>query len=104
MTGSDPRSATAPTQSSSPVHELRPTDASLAEDTNAVAVLVLDSGTHDQFELAVEPGVNPLDVFEPPLRARRQARRRLVLPTPARGMTRRHRVVTCSHIQRKERP
>ena len=37
-----------------------------AEDTNAVAVLVLDSGTHDQFELAVEPGVNPLDVFKHP--------------------------------------
>ena len=37
-----------------------------AEDTNAVAVLVRDDGTDDQFELSVEPGANALDVFEHP--------------------------------------
>jgi hypothetical protein len=37
-----------------------------AEDTNAVAVLVRDHGTDDQFELSVEPGANALDAFEHP--------------------------------------
>lgn len=37
-----------------------------AEDTNAVAVLVRDTGTDDQFELSVEPGANALDIFEHP--------------------------------------
>ena len=37
-----------------------------AEDTNAVAVLVRDEGTDDQFELSVEPGANALDIFEHP--------------------------------------
>ena len=37
-----------------------------AEDTNAVAVLVRDDGTDDQFELSVEPGASALDVFEHP--------------------------------------
>jgi hypothetical protein len=37
-----------------------------AEDTNTVAVLVHDRGTRGQFELAVEPDVNPLHVFEHP--------------------------------------
>jgi hypothetical protein len=37
-----------------------------AKDTNAVAVLVRDDGTDDQFELSVEPGTNALDVFEHP--------------------------------------
>jgi hypothetical protein len=37
-----------------------------AEDTSAVAVLVRDDGTDDQFELSVEPGVNALDVFDHP--------------------------------------
>jgi hypothetical protein len=36
-----------------------------AEDTNAVAVLVHDDGTDDQFELIVEPA-NALDTFEHP--------------------------------------
>ena len=37
-----------------------------AEDTDAVAVLVRDEGTDDQFELSVEPGANALDTFEHP--------------------------------------
>ena len=37
-----------------------------AEDTDAVAVLVRDEGTGDQFELSVEPGANALDIFEHP--------------------------------------
>jgi hypothetical protein len=37
-----------------------------AEDTNAVTVLVRDGRTHDQFELAVDAGASPLDVFEHP--------------------------------------
>jgi hypothetical protein len=34
--------------------------------TNTVAVLVCDQSTDDQFELAVDPGVNALDAFELP--------------------------------------
>ena len=37
-----------------------------AEDTNEVAVLVRDRGSHDQFELRLEPGTNALDAFEHP--------------------------------------
>ena len=37
-----------------------------AEDTDAVAVLVRDEGTDDQFELSVESGANALDIFEHP--------------------------------------
>ena len=37
-----------------------------AEDTNAVAVLVHDDGTDDEFELSLEPGVNALDAFDHP--------------------------------------
>ena len=37
-----------------------------AEDTDAVAALVRDEGTDDQFELSVEPGANALDTFEHP--------------------------------------
>jgi hypothetical protein len=37
-----------------------------AQDTNAVAVLVRDNNTDDQFELSVEPGANALDAFEHP--------------------------------------
>jgi hypothetical protein len=37
-----------------------------AEDTNAVAVLVHDDSTDDQFELSVEPGASALDAFEHP--------------------------------------
>jgi hypothetical protein len=37
-----------------------------AQDTNAVAVLVRDDNTDDQFELSVEPGANALDAFEHP--------------------------------------
>jgi hypothetical protein len=37
-----------------------------AEDTNAVAVLVRDDGTDEQFELSVEPGADALDTFEHP--------------------------------------
>ena len=37
-----------------------------AEDTDAVAVLVRDESTHDQFELSVESGANALDIFEHP--------------------------------------
>lgn len=36
------------------------------EDTDAVAVLVRDEGTDDQFELSVEPGASALDIFEHP--------------------------------------
>jgi hypothetical protein len=36
------------------------------EDTNAVAVLVHEDGTDDQFELSVEPGASALDTFEHP--------------------------------------
>lgn len=35
-------------------------------DTDAVAVLVRDEGTGDQFELSVEPGADALDTFEHP--------------------------------------
>ena len=37
-----------------------------AQDTNAVAVLVRDDGTDEQFELSVEPGADALDTFEHP--------------------------------------
>jgi hypothetical protein len=37
-----------------------------AEETNAVAVLVRDDGTDEQFELSVEPGTDALDTFEHP--------------------------------------
>jgi hypothetical protein len=37
-----------------------------AEDTNAVAVVVHDDSTDDQFELLVEPEASPLDVYEHP--------------------------------------
>ena len=37
-----------------------------ARDTNSVAVLIRDDGTDDQFEVPVEPGANPLHVFEHP--------------------------------------
>jgi len=37
-----------------------------AQDTNAVAVLVHDDSTDDQFELSVDPGANALDAFEHP--------------------------------------
>jgi hypothetical protein len=37
-----------------------------ADNTDAVAVLVRDEGTDDQFELSVEPGANALDTFEHP--------------------------------------
>jgi hypothetical protein len=37
-----------------------------AADTNAVAVLVLNDGTDDKFELLIEPDVNPVDVYEHP--------------------------------------
>jgi phosphoglycolate phosphatase-like HAD superfamily hydrolase len=36
-----------------------------AKDTNAVSVLVRDAGTHDQFELSVEPA-DALHTFEHP--------------------------------------
>ena len=36
------------------------------QDTNAVAVLVREDGTDDEFELSVEPGGNALDAFEHP--------------------------------------
>ena len=36
------------------------------EDTNAVAVLVRESGTDEQFELSVEPGADALDIFKHP--------------------------------------
>lgn len=35
-------------------------------ETNAVAVNVHDASVDDQFELDVEPGANPVDVFEHP--------------------------------------
>jgi hypothetical protein len=47
-----------------------------AEDTNAVAVLVRDDGTDEQFELSVEPGTDALDL-RAPVCARRVAWRRL---------------------------
>ena len=37
-----------------------------AEDTNAVAVLVRDDGTDNQFEVSVEPDGNALDAYEHP--------------------------------------
>jgi hypothetical protein len=37
-----------------------------AADTNAVAVHVLDDNTADEFELLVEPGANPIDIYEHP--------------------------------------
>jgi hypothetical protein len=37
-----------------------------AEDTNAVAVHVRDDRTLESFELVVESGVNPLEVFQHP--------------------------------------
>jgi len=37
-----------------------------AKDTNAVAVLLHDDGTDERFEVPVEPGANPLQVFEHP--------------------------------------
>lgn len=37
-----------------------------AAETNAVAVHVHDARLDDEFELDVEPGANPLDVFEHP--------------------------------------
>lgn len=37
-----------------------------AKDTNAVAVLIRDDDTDDQFEVPVEQGANPLNVFEHP--------------------------------------
>jgi hypothetical protein len=35
-------------------------------DAHAVAVLVRDAGTDDQFELVVEPEANPIDLYEHP--------------------------------------
>jgi hypothetical protein len=37
-----------------------------AKDTNAVAVVIRDDGTDDRFEVPVELGANPLQVFEHP--------------------------------------
>jgi hypothetical protein len=37
-----------------------------AADTNAIAVLVRDDSTNEQFELLVEPETNPIDVYEHP--------------------------------------
>lgn len=37
-----------------------------APDTNAVAVLVRDDGADERFELLVEPGASPIDVYEHP--------------------------------------
>ena len=37
-----------------------------AQDTDAVAVLVRDHSTGDQFELSVETGADALDTFEHP--------------------------------------
>jgi hypothetical protein len=37
-----------------------------AKETNAVAVLVNGDDTDDEFEVPVEAGVNPLQVFEHP--------------------------------------
>jgi hypothetical protein len=37
-----------------------------AKSTNAVAVLICDDNADDQFEVPVEPGTNPLPVFEHP--------------------------------------
>ena len=35
-------------------------------DTSVVAVVVRDDSTDDEFELVVEPGANPIDVYEHP--------------------------------------
>jgi hypothetical protein len=37
-----------------------------AADTNAIAVLVRDDSTRDQFELVVGPDENPMHVYEHP--------------------------------------
>lgn len=37
-----------------------------AADTNAIAVLVRDDSTSDQFELVVEPKDDPMHVYEHP--------------------------------------
>jgi hypothetical protein len=37
-----------------------------ARETNSLAVQVDDTGLDHQFEVAVEPGASPLDVFEHP--------------------------------------
>lgn len=37
-----------------------------ASDTNSVAVAVWDATTDERFELALEPELNPIDVFEHP--------------------------------------
>ena len=37
-----------------------------AADTNTVAVVVRDDNTEDDFELLVEPGVNPMNVYDHP--------------------------------------
>jgi hypothetical protein len=37
-----------------------------AAETNALAVLIRDVKTDDRFEVPVEPGANPLHVFEHP--------------------------------------
>ena len=37
-----------------------------AEDTDSLAVRVSGEGMHDVFEVPVDPGTNPLDVFEHP--------------------------------------
>jgi len=57
-----------------------------AEDTNAVAVLVRDDGSDEQFELSVEPGADALDTFEHPYA--HAARRGVDFRLPeARGVT-----------------
>jgi hypothetical protein len=37
-----------------------------ASGTNTTAVVVRDDITNEQFELLVEPGTNPIDVYEHP--------------------------------------
>jgi hypothetical protein len=37
-----------------------------AQDSNTVAVRVRDDTTHDRFELRIEPGANPMDVYVHP--------------------------------------
>ena len=37
-----------------------------AADTNTVAVLVRDDSTNEQFELLVEPEINPMNVYKHP--------------------------------------
>ena len=37
-----------------------------AADTNAIAVLVRDVSTNDQFEVLVEPDTNPIDIYQHP--------------------------------------